>query len=168
MSVFFIAALAACLPAANWLIANLGTVCIPSGPCLVPVGFGLMAPSGVLIIGVALVLRDIVHERAGRGAAALAIFAGAGLSLAVAPAAFAFASIAAWVISEIADLASYDLARKIGKAFAVLASGVVGAIVDTALFSLLAFGSLTWQPGLLLGKLYASLGYAAWLGWRRQ
>lgn len=53
------------VPAANWMIGNVGT-CIPDGPCLVPVGFGFEAPSGVLMVGAALVLRDIVHERLGR------------------------------------------------------------------------------------------------------
>ena len=61
----FLAAFIACVPAANWLIGNLGTVCVPQGPCLIPVtpGFngsgGLTAPSGVLMVGLALVLRDI-------------------------------------------------------------------------------------------------------------
>ncbi len=25
------------IPAANWLIGNVGTVCVPQGPCLIPV-----------------------------------------------------------------------------------------------------------------------------------
>ena len=41
----------ATIPAANYLIGNVGTVCIPNGPCLIPVAPGLMAPSGVLMIG---------------------------------------------------------------------------------------------------------------------
>ncbi len=41
----------ATIPAANWLIGNVGTTCVPNGPCLIPVGFGLMAPSGVLMVG---------------------------------------------------------------------------------------------------------------------
>ena len=53
------------IPAANWLISNIGTVCVPNGPCLVPVAPGLMAPSGVLMIGLALVMRDAVHEHLG-------------------------------------------------------------------------------------------------------
>ena len=50
------------IPAANWMIGNVGTVCAPSGPCLVPVAPGVMAPSGVLMVGAALVLRDLVHR----------------------------------------------------------------------------------------------------------
>ncbi len=26
----------ATIPAANWLIGNLGTTCVPNGPCLIP------------------------------------------------------------------------------------------------------------------------------------
>ena len=43
---------------ANWLIGNVGVTCIPGGPCLIPVWPGIMSPSGVLMIGAALVLRD--------------------------------------------------------------------------------------------------------------
>ena len=50
----------ACIPLANWLIGNVGVKCVPNGPCLVPVGLGLMAPSGVLVIGSALVLLGFV------------------------------------------------------------------------------------------------------------
>ena len=52
----------ATIPAANWMIGNVGTFCVPDGPCVVPLGFGLSAPSGVLMIGLALVLRDQVQE----------------------------------------------------------------------------------------------------------
>lgn len=39
------------IPAANWLIGNFGSVCVPKGPCLIPVWPGVLAPSGVLMIG---------------------------------------------------------------------------------------------------------------------
>ena len=48
------------IPAANWMIGHVGTVCVANGPCLVPVAPGIMAPSGVLMVGAALVLRDLV------------------------------------------------------------------------------------------------------------
>ncbi|MDH8660843.1 hypothetical protein QIH25_28255, partial [Klebsiella pneumoniae] len=54
-----------CIPVANWLIQHIGTVCPPDGPCLIPVAPGLMAPSGVLMAGLALVLRDLVQRRLG-------------------------------------------------------------------------------------------------------
>src|SRR3546814_11445581 len=63
---FFLVAFTACVPAANWMIGNLGTVCVPDGHCLIPVGHGLKEPSGVLIVGLALVLRALrLAERRG-------------------------------------------------------------------------------------------------------
>ena len=59
--VYFIAFIA-CIPAANWMIGHVGTVCPPMAPCLLPVfpwgpdGHALMAPSGVAMVGLALVL----------------------------------------------------------------------------------------------------------------
>ena len=61
------------IPTANWLIGHAGTVCVPNGPCLVPVAPGLMAPSGVLMIGIALVLRVLVQRRLGLSAGAFAL-----------------------------------------------------------------------------------------------
>ncbi len=58
--VVFLAAFALCIPAANWLIGNVGTACPPGAPCLIPVAPGIQAPSSVLAIGLALVLRDLV------------------------------------------------------------------------------------------------------------
>ena len=53
------------IPLANWMIGNVGAVCPPDSPCLIPVAPGVMAPSGVLMIGLALVLRDLVQRRLG-------------------------------------------------------------------------------------------------------
>ena len=68
------------MPLANYLIGNFGTECIPNGPCLIPVGFGLMAPSGVLIIGLALVLRDWLQELTNWKWSAFAVIIGGFLS----------------------------------------------------------------------------------------
>lgn len=156
----------ACIPAANWLIGNVGTTCIPNGPCLIPVAPGMMAPSGVLMIGAALALRDAVHEALGRAWVLALVLAGAGLSLLLSPPALALASAAAFLLSELADFAVYDRLRKRGLALAVAASGVVGAILDSVLFSWLAFGEVKWAAGLILAKLYASAAYALWLASR--
>src|SRR4051812_21774383 len=55
----YLAAFTGSIPIANWMIGNVGTACVPNGPCIVPVAPGLVAPSGVLMIGLALVLRDL-------------------------------------------------------------------------------------------------------------
>ena len=153
---------ALCMPLANWLIGNVGTVCIPDGPCLIPVGFGLMAPSGVLMIGLALVLRDAVHETLGAKWAAAAIAVGAALSFGTSPAQLAVASTAAFVLAELADFAIYTPLRQRGRSLAVMASGVAGAVIDSLLFVWLAFGSLEFSGGTILAKLYASAVVAAW------
>lgn len=156
----------ATIPAANWLIGNVGTVCVPNGPCLIPVAPGLMAPSGVLLIGAALALRDALHEIVPRWVVGGLIGAGAALSLAFSPPALAVASAVAFLLSELADFAVYDRLRQRGMALAVIASGAVGAVLDSVIFSALAFGTVKWAPGLILAKLYASAGFAAWKWWR--
>lgn len=154
------------IPAANWLIGNAGTVCIPDGPCLVPVGFGLMAPSGVLMIGLALVLRDWLHELAGWRWSFAAVLLGGVLSLAFSPPALAVASAVAFTLSEMADLAVYARLRERGKPLAVMASQIVGAALDSMIFVYLAFGSLEFSAGTTLAKIYAGATVAA-IMWAR-
>lgn len=149
-----VALFAATVPAANWLIGNVGA-CVPDGPCLIPVGFGLLAPSGVLMIGAALVLRDWVHEVAGWAVAVFAVLVGAMLSLLVSPPALAAASAAAFAASELLDGTVYAALRARGRPVAVMASQIAGAIIDSALFVYLAFGSLDFAAGNALGKIYA-------------
>ncbi len=151
----------ACIPLANWLIGNVGTVCIPDGPCLIPVGFGYMAPSGVLVIGVALVLRDMVQQSLGLRWALGAIVVGAALSGFVAPAALALASGLAFLISEVADTAVYTPLRKRGFILALIASSIVGGIVDSGAFLYIAFGSLDHLTGQVIGKTWAVLAVVA-------
>lgn len=141
-----------CIPAANWLIGHAGTVCVPNGPCLVPVAPGLMAPSGVLMIGLALVLRDLVQRRLGLGFAAGAVLAGAVLSAFLAPPSLVLASAVAFLLSEFADLAVYTPLQKRGLVLAVAASGAVGLLVDSVAFLWLAFGSLDFLAGQVVGK----------------
>jgi uncharacterized PurR-regulated membrane protein YhhQ (DUF165 family) len=153
----FLAAFALCIPAANWLIGNAGTVCVPDGPCLVPVAPGLMAPSGVLMIGLALVLRDLVQRRLGVLWAVAAILAGTALSGLLAPAALVLASAAAFLLSELADLAVYTPLQRRRFLAAVLASSLVGLVVDSAVFLYLAFGSLDYLAGQVVGKAWMVL-----------
>lgn len=166
-TVLLTAAFAATIPAANWLIGNVGTECIPDGPCLLPVGFGLTAPSGVLVVGAALVLRDMVHEAGGLKAALFAIAMGGVIAWLFAPPALVLASVAAFLLAELADLAVYAPLRSKRLGLAVLASGIVGAAIDSAVFLWLAFGSLDFVAGQILGKAWMSLIAFAWLMSRR-
>jgi uncharacterized PurR-regulated membrane protein YhhQ (DUF165 family) len=149
----FLIAYVACIPAANWLIQHVGTICPPDGPCLVPVApGGLMAPSGVLMVGLALVLRDLVQRRLGATFGLGAIVAGAALSATLAPPQLVVASTAAFVMSEIADFAVYTPLQRRGLVFAVFASSLVGLVADSLLFLWLAFGSLQFVAGQIVGK----------------
>src|SRR6516165_7583325 len=97
----YLIAFMACIPFANWMIGNVGTTCVPNGPCLVPVAPHLMAPSGVLMIGLALVLRDLVQRRLGRLWSLGAIAVGAVISGVIAPPSLVGASATAFFFSEI-------------------------------------------------------------------
>ena len=162
----FLVAFGLCIPAANWLIGNAGTACVPDGPCLIPVAPGLMAPSGVLMIGLALVLRVMVQRRLGLEWSAAAIIAGAALSAFIAPPALVLASGVAFLLSELADLAVYTPLQRRRLVLAVIASSTVGLIVDSAVFLYLAFGSLEYLPGQVIGKAWMvvlAIPFIAWL-----
>lgn len=145
------------IPAANWMLGHVGTQFAPDGPHVLPVGFGLSAPSGVLVIGLALVLRDYVQDTLGRLVVLACVLVGAALSLFLAPPALAIASGVAFGLGELADFAVYSPLRKRHLYLAVLASGAVGAIVDSAVFLWLAFSSLDFLAGNVLGKVWMSL-----------
>jgi len=157
----YLAGYIATIPAANWMIGNVGTFCIPDGPCMIPLGFGITAPSGVLMVGAALVLRDQVQEHLGTRFSLGAILVGAILSFLLADPFIAIASIAAFGISELVDFAAYTYVRKHGRALAVAVSGLVGAIMDSVAFLYIAFGSLAYVEGQIIGKLAISLIAAA-------
>jgi len=165
--VIFLVLFALTIPAANWLIGHVGTTCVPpNGPCLLPVAPGVMAPSGVTMVGAALVLRDLVQRRLGAGLSAIAILAGTGISTLLAPASLALASGVAFLLSEFADLAVYTpLARRRLMA-AVIASSAIGLVVDSLVFLWLAFGSLDFLLGQVVGKAWMvllSIPLVAWL-----
>lgn len=149
------------IPLANWMIGNVGTQHFPDGPHTIPVGFGYDAPSGVLVIGLALVLRDAIHRFAGKGLALVAIFIGVVLSYVLADPHIATASAVAFALSELADFAVYAPLARRKLWLAVLASGAVGAVVDSFLFLELAFGSTMFWQGQVLGKIYFSIAAAA-------
>ncbi len=136
--------------AANWAVTHWG---------IVNVGFGLSAPAGVYFVGLAFTLRDVVHRTLGRHVVIGAILAGAILSYFVqanadlgGPVGLAVASAIAFLVSETADLAVYTPIREKGWLPAVVASNIVGLLADSILFLILAFGSLTFLWGQVVGK----------------
>jgi queuosine precursor transporter len=164
----FLAAFAACIPAANWLIGNVGTVCVPDGPCLIPVAPGITAPSGVLMIGLALVLRDLVQRRLGKTWTLGAILFGAVMSAFLAPPALVLASGAAFLISELADFAVYTPLQRRRLILAVVASSAVGLVIDSMIFLWLAFGSLDFLGGQVLGKTWMVVLAIPAIWWLRE
>jgi uncharacterized PurR-regulated membrane protein YhhQ (DUF165 family) len=130
--------------AANLAISLIGPV---------PVGLGLMAPAGVYFAGLAFTLRDAVQETMGRRWTIAAILIGAAISAGLS-AQLAVASGIAFLVSELADFAVYTPLRGRSWFAAVLSSNVVGTIIDSALFLWLAFGSLEFLAGQVVGKLW--------------
>ena len=147
----------ASVPFANWLIQHVGTVCVHEGPCLVPVAPGILAPSGVLAVGAALVLRDVVQRCLGPVWGIVAIALGSVLSTLIAPPSLVLASGGAFLLSELTDFAVYTPLQRRGLLLAVLASSAVGLVVDSLVFLTLAFGSLDFLAGQVIGKAWAVL-----------
>jgi len=120
----------------------------------------------VLLIGVALVLRDLVQRRLGVFASAIASLVGAALSAQLVPPALVIASTLAFLLSEFADLAVYTPLARRGLVMAVIASSGVGLVVDSIVFLWLAFGSLDFLMGQIVGKAWMvllSIPFVAWL-----
>lgn len=157
LGVMWLAAYALTIVAANLAIERIG---------MVPVGFGLSAPAGVYFVGLALTCRDMVHERFGAGGAMVAVLAGAMLSYGIAPG-FAVASGVAFLFSEVADLAVYAPLRERRWVAGVIVSNMVGAVIDSALFLWLAFGSLDYMAGQVLGKAWMTVLAVIALYWLR-
>lgn len=144
--------------AANLAITYLGVV---------PVGFGLMAPAGVYFAGLAFSLRDALQETLGRRWVVVAILIGAAVSAGLS-AQLALASGLAFLFSELADFIVYTPLRQRNWLGAVVASNTVGALVDSALFLWLAFGSLEFLLGQIVGKLWmTAFTVVIILAWRR-
>lgn len=151
------------IPGANLMLVYVGW---PSedGPRLLPVGFGMMAPSGVFMVGASLFLRDVVQDYYGTRWACFAIASGIILTAFLAPPSLAVASACAFALSELCDLAIYTPLRKRSAWLATIASGLAGSIVDSVIFLVVAFGSLAFVEGQILGKIAITIvfSFARW------
>ncbi|MDW4918510.1 VUT family protein [Streptomyces californicus] len=149
----------ATIPAANLAVTHIGAL---------PVGFGNTAPAGVYMAGLALVLRDLAREAAGRNAILVAITAGTVLSYFLADPSLAIASAAAFAVAETLDFLVYEPLRRRGLLIAMLASNAIGLIADSLLFLKLAFDSYAYLPGQILGKTWMTLAAVAVLALLRR
>lgn len=141
-----IAAYVACIVLANVLTAQFG---------LIPVGFGLMAAAGTYAASLALLARDLAQDTSGRLAVLVAVVVGAALSAWLSTPQLALASGSAFLIAELADMGVYTPLRREGWARAVIASNLVGSLVDTLVFLALAGFPVTALAvgGQMAGKL---------------
>jgi uncharacterized PurR-regulated membrane protein YhhQ (DUF165 family)/predicted DNA-binding transcriptional regulator AlpA len=136
---------AATVVAANWLTARYGVI---------DVGLGLTATAGTFAAGATLLVRDWVHQAAGRAAVYACIAVGAALSIGPAGPRLAAASVVAFVTAELVDLLVFQQLRSRGTLRAALLSNAVAAPIDTTLFLTVA-GLPVW-PGLP-GQLWAKM-----------
>jgi len=67
------------------------------------------------------------------------------------------ASTVAFLLSELIDLGVYTPLQKRGLVLAVAASSIVGLVVDSVVFLWLAFGSLDYLSGQVIGKTWMVL-----------
>jgi uncharacterized PurR-regulated membrane protein YhhQ (DUF165 family) len=134
---------------------------------LVPVGFGLLAPAGVYFAGLAFTLRDLTQETLGKRAVLGAILLGGAVSATLSPA-LAVASAVAFLASELADFAVYTPLRRRGWLPAVALSNTVGLVLDSVIFLALAFGSLQFLAGQVVGKAWMTLLAVVVLGLARR
>ena len=141
-AVLLFAAYAATIAGANWASTLWLALAVA----------GLHIPAGALFAGLAFTVRDLLQDAVGARTTLLAILLGAALSGLVAEPRIALASAAAFAVSELVDLAVYTPLRRRNQLAAVGLSNTVGLVVDSLLFLPLAFGSLTYLGGQLVGK----------------
>jgi uncharacterized PurR-regulated membrane protein YhhQ (DUF165 family) len=154
-----IAAYLLCIIGANWTTQHYG---------MVGVGFGLTATAGTWFAGIAFSARDGVQRTSGRTWVVVIIVIGATLSWFVAPD-FAVASGVAFLVSELVDMAIYTPLYRRRPYASVIISNTVGATLDAWLFLWIAFGSIRFWEGNVVGKLWTILPVLAlmWI-WRRR
>ena len=115
-----------------------------------PVWPGIAAPSGVLFAGLAFTFRDLTQEWLGRKVVLVAIVVGALLS---------------WLVTSNRDLAVasgvaflvYQPLRERRWLLAVAASNLVGLVIDSVLFLQIAFGSLDFIEGQIIGRIWTTI-----------
>jgi queuosine precursor transporter len=147
----------AAIAGSNWLITHVG---IPAGPGvhLTPVGFGLLAPSGVWAAAISFPARDVTQRMGGRWLGILAIIAGAAISWRISNPHIAAASGLTYLCSESLDMAVYTPLQRRWFVPAVFVSGCAAIVVDSALFLHLAgIYSIPALEGLIVGKFWVIL-----------
>jgi uncharacterized PurR-regulated membrane protein YhhQ (DUF165 family) len=151
-----LAAYVGAIVGANWMISHVGRS-VP-GAHLLPVGFGLSAPSGVYLAALTFVSRDVLQRIWGVRVGLAAVVLGAVISGFVSTPGLAFASGFTFLVSESTDFLVFTPLQRRHFPLAVLLSGLLGDVVDSTLFLTLAGIPLhAALPGQLLGKAWVML-----------
>lgn len=146
--------------ASNWTIQHVGQNNGPYAPHTIPIGWGLHAASGVLLVGAMITLRDALHEQIGIKGTVLVIAIASLISGLLAPPPVAIASSVTMLAAETADALVYQRLRLRGYLIAGAASNLVSSLIDSALFLFIAYGVTAMRHGtypLTIGKIEASL-----------
>ena len=166
IGISFLIAFVITVVGANWALLTYG---------IVPIGFGLDAPASVYFVGFSFTFRDGMRERLGFRSALIAIAIGGILSYILEVrqdgdlfARIALASATAFAVSELADSLVYERIREYSRHLGIVASNTVGLVVDSALFLTLAFGSIEFLTGQVVGKFYMTvLAIVLIVAWER-
>jgi uncharacterized PurR-regulated membrane protein YhhQ (DUF165 family) len=156
LTLLFVASAAA----SNWAIQHVGRNNGPIAPRTIPIGWGMQAASGVVLVGVMISVRDALHEQVGIRGTLVAITIGSGFSALLAPPALAIASGTTMLVAESADALVYQRLRTWGWFLAATGSNLVSALLDSAIFLVIAYGANVAAHGtyaLTVGKVEVSL-----------
>jgi len=119
---------------------------------------GILAPAGVLFAGLAFTFRDLLQRLTGSWlVVAAAILAGSILSFALGGGRIAVASGVAFLLAETADFAVFTWLQDRTFVGAVAASNAVGLLIDSLIFLGIAFGSMQFLPGQIIGKVWMTV-----------
>ena len=143
------------IPAANYMLLHVGTICNPNSPCIIPVWFSplIYAPSGVVFAGLAFVLRDILQRLSSLSISLLAVILGTIINYIYLDPILAIAGATAYALSEITDTYIYSYLQKYNLLIAILISSSAGLLIDSLIFLHLAFHSFNFLAGQIIGKL---------------
>ena len=146
---FLAASYLALVVLANWLASKY----------VISVGFGRVAPAGVLCIGVVLVLRDWLQQLRGLLWTMPLVYLAGLASWGIGDAAgwtklekIAVASVVAFTVSETVEAVVFTPLRNRNLTLGVALSGTVGNAIDSWLFLQLAFSSQAFFLGQFIGK----------------
>jgi hypothetical protein len=142
---------------ANYLIVHgmPGATPTPFHTYTLPTLFGLVCPAGTYMAALTFPLRDLVQRGGGRILGVVAIVVAALVSWWVSDPAIAIASGGTFLISESLDFLIYTPLQRRWFVPAVIASGIVAAVVDSLVF--LKWAGIGYGHGELAGLVVAKL-----------